>query len=329
MFLLGVLSLIGSVHGQSPAVSSAQIIAPPDSFFSLVRERDRDVARGFYKKYLDVGGFMRLSPTQVRSIGVPTEPAKPLTMEFRFVVTTLRACILLLPLFVSAKCMAVESPGQIIDLRGWKLTLPIDTPQPGRPDEIVGPQLAGFSAAGFFFTSENGRAVIFRALCGGVATRGSSYPRCELREMQADGKKEAAWSTEDSAIHSLTASLAVTHLPAVKPHVVCAQIHDADDDLIEIRLEGKKLQVERAGQISVMLDRNYQLGAWFDLKIEAGGGHVRVFYTGEDKLDWQVARGGCYFKAGCYTQSNTKKGDAGDDYGEVLITKLDVTNRLP
>lgn len=147
--------------------------------------------------------------------------------------------------------------------------------------------------------------------------------------MQPGGKKEAAWSTEGEAIHSLTASLAVTHLPAVKPHVVCAQIHDADDDLIEIRLEGKKLQVERSGESSVVFERNYTIGTPFDLKIEAGGGHVRVYYNGEEKLDWPVARRGCYFKAGCYTQSNTKKGDAADDYGEVLIKKLELANRLP
>jgi poly(beta-D-mannuronate) lyase len=209
------------------------------------------------------------------------------------------------------------------------LTLPVDTSQPGHPDEIVGPQLAEFVAAGFFFSSENGTAVVFRAPCGGVTTSGSSYPRSELREMQPDGKKEASWSTEDSAIHSLAVSLAVTHLPTVKPHVVCAQIHDADDDLIEIRLEDKKLQVERSGESSVIFDRNYKIGTPFDLKIEAGGGHVRVYYDGEEKLDWAVARRGCYFKAGCYTQSNTKKGDAADDYGEVLIKTLSLSNRLP
>jgi alpha-glucosidase len=33
------------------------VIAPPESFFGLVRERDREVARAFYKKYLDVDGM--------------------------------------------------------------------------------------------------------------------------------------------------------------------------------------------------------------------------------------------------------------------------------
>jgi len=35
----------------------AQITPPPNSFFDLVRERDRDAARAFYKKYLTAGGM--------------------------------------------------------------------------------------------------------------------------------------------------------------------------------------------------------------------------------------------------------------------------------
>jgi poly(beta-D-mannuronate) lyase len=235
----------------------------------------------------------------------------------------------LLAFFISAICLAAEPPGQIIDLSSWKLTLPIDTPQPGRPDEIVAPQLVNFVAAGIFQASEDGMGVVFRAPCGGITTSGSNYPRCELREMQPGGKKEASWNTTDNMIHSMRASLAITHIPAMKPHVVCAQIHDANDDLLEIRLEGKKLQAERANESSVILDRNYQLGSEFALKIEAGNGHVHVFYDNEPKLDWPVSRDGCFFKAGCYTQSNTKKGDAAEDYGEVVIRKLELANRLP
>jgi hypothetical protein len=41
-----------ALPAQKPAV-----IAPPESFFSLVRERDREAARAFYKKYIDVGGM--------------------------------------------------------------------------------------------------------------------------------------------------------------------------------------------------------------------------------------------------------------------------------
>ena len=40
----------------APAVA-LQVTPPPESFFALVDEDDREVARSFYKKYIDVGGL--------------------------------------------------------------------------------------------------------------------------------------------------------------------------------------------------------------------------------------------------------------------------------
>ena len=45
--------------------------------------------------------------------------------------------------------------------------------------------------------------------------------------MAGDGKEKASWATNDGQTHMMTAVLAVMKLPPVKPHVVCAQIHDA------------------------------------------------------------------------------------------------------
>lgn len=39
------------------AAEPPPVIAPPESFFEMVREADREVARGFYKKYIDVKGM--------------------------------------------------------------------------------------------------------------------------------------------------------------------------------------------------------------------------------------------------------------------------------
>ena len=41
------------------------VTAPPDSVFEKVRERDRDVARQFYKKYIDVGGLTAMASGDV------------------------------------------------------------------------------------------------------------------------------------------------------------------------------------------------------------------------------------------------------------------------
>lgn len=241
--------------------------------------------------------------------------------------TEFSPCIFALAVLVSLTALAAETPGKILDLTAWKLTLPIDTPHPGRPDEILAPALTAFVAPGLFDANADSTAVLFRAPCGGFTTNGSGYPRCELREMLPGGKDEIAWSTTDDTIHSLSATLAITHLPAVKPHVVCAQIHDAKDDLLMVRLEGKKLLVERNRDQDVVLDENYKLGTMFHLRIEAGGGQVRVVYNDTQKLDWTVARRGCYFKAGCYTQSNVKKGDLPNDYCEVQIRHLQIQQR--
>jgi Alginate lyase len=174
-----------------------------------------------------------------------------------------------------------------------------------------------------FFVDPDGDRVVFRVPCGGATTKGSGYPRCELREMKKDGE-EAGWSTDDAEIHEMTLKLKIMKTPPVKKHVICAQIHDSEDDLMMVRLEGEKLFVERNSLNEVMLDRNYKLGTLFDLKIQASKGVISVWYNGQQKIDWTVSKDGCYFKAGCYTQSNVKKGDEAESFGEVVIQQLHI-----
>ena len=214
-------------------------------------------------------------------------------------------------------------PGEVLDLSRWRLTLPVDTERAGRPDEIRQPQLRTFADPHYFAVNDRGDAVIFRAHCGGVPTRGSKFPRCELREIRAD-KERAWWSTSDPQRHTLRMRVAITKTPPVKQHVVCAQIHDDSDDLLMVRLEGSKLFVERNEVERVMLTRKYVLGTPFDLKIDAGQGRVRLWYDGELSMDWTVDRDRCYFKAGCYTQSTVERGDQPEALGEVAIYRLSI-----
>jgi poly(beta-D-mannuronate) lyase len=232
-------------------------------------------------------------------------------------------------LFICGSAVAVEPPARLLDLSCWKLTLSVDTDRPGRPDEIEQPLLDAFADSRNFFVDEQVKGVVFRAHCGGATSKGSSYPRCELREMRPGGNGEAAWATDDGASHSMTARIAITKTPPVKQHVVCAQIHDANDDVLMVRLEGTKLFVERNSKGDVMLERNYSLGTPFDLKIQAGAGRIRLWHEGILKLDWESSRKGCYFKAGCYTQSNPSKGDDPGSYGEVVIYGLHVVHQQP
>jgi hypothetical protein len=58
IFALGIILPCVPLRAEdkSPANSPA-VITPPESFFELVRQSDRDVARQFYKKYIDVQGM--------------------------------------------------------------------------------------------------------------------------------------------------------------------------------------------------------------------------------------------------------------------------------
>jgi alpha-glucosidase len=42
-----------------------RVTAPPEAFFEMVRERDRDAARDFYKKYIDVAGMPVVAAAEV------------------------------------------------------------------------------------------------------------------------------------------------------------------------------------------------------------------------------------------------------------------------
>jgi hypothetical protein len=216
-------------------------------------------------------------------------------------------------------------PAELLDLTGWKLTLPTGADE--EPDEILQPELATFEQPPQFWLDGSIPAVVFRAEAGGVTTSGSGYPRSELREMTADGSDEAAWSTTEGR-HVMTIRQAITALPPEKPHVVAGQIHDAGDDLVMIRLEGSHLFVEGGGNELGDLDPDYALGTEFTVRIAVENGTIDIYYDdlATPAVSVQRDADGCYFKAGAYTQSNLDY-DAADAYGEVAIRELLVEHR--
>jgi hypothetical protein len=217
-------------------------------------------------------------------------------------------------------------PSGRLNLANWKLTLPINTAHAGSPDEILQPELTGFQDANYFHCNSAGTGVVFQAPCGGATTSGSGYPRSELREMVNNGTATASWSNT-SGTHTMEITQAITHLPQAKPHVVAGQIHDANDDVIVFRLEGTKLFIDQNGVNGPVLTSNYKLGDSFTVKFVARNGGVECYYNGQYIYTYNVSASGCYFKAGCYTQSNTSTGDAATAYGEVIIYGLSVTHQ--
>jgi hypothetical protein len=205
-------------------------------------------------------------------------------------------------------------PGQVLDLRYWKINLPTANQQ------VSQPELTRYHGPAFRAVE----AVQFTVPCGGQPQPGSKYPRSELREMNPDGS-QASWSTT-LGTHVLELTQRVTHLPVAKPELVCGQIHSDTAYLILVELDAHGLSVRYRNAVAGVLDEQYQLGTFFDLKIVAAGGYVDVFYNGMHKVHQAMKESGCYFKAGCYVQSNTATGDKPTAFGQVEITRLVVSH---
>jgi Alginate lyase len=111
------------------------------------------------------------------------------------------------------------APGGNFDLSLWELQEPVGAagaPTTISPAALEGP--GGFRDS-YFFTDPTDGAMTFWDPENGVTTADSSYPRSELREMNADGST-ANWPI--SGTNLLSATVAVTEVP---DHVCVGQIH--------------------------------------------------------------------------------------------------------
>ena len=232
-----------------------------------------------------------------------------------------RAPAAVIPAPAGAGRTASKSPGELIDTNEWYLTLP--TGKAGSPDTIEGSKLATYHSKFFDLTTARD-GIVFNAGADGVTTKNSHYPRSELREM--NGSEKASWSNT-SGTHVFDVREAFTKLPDAKPEVVGVQIHDAEDDVMQIRLEGKKLMVQyHDGKSEAVLDPDYQLGTPFDTRIVAANGKVDVLYNGQKKAELPLSGSGWYWKVGAYVQSNGSKGDGAGSTGEVVVYKADISH---
>lgn len=222
----------------------------------------------------------------------------------------------------------ISSPApQAINLTNWKLQLPTGGNE--KPTEIKTPQLATYSGPPWYVRESNG--LRFRAAVNGVTTSGSDYPRSELREMINNGKDQAKWNTS-SGTHTMIIEQAITAHPSSKKDVVAGQIHDDKDDVIVVRLEGKKLFIKVGdNQAGPTLDANYTFGKKFTIKFEVKGGKTSMYYNNGSTPVYTMSQSytGAYFKAGAYTQSNCSKESncSANNYGEVMIYRLIVTHQ--
>ena len=218
-------------------------------------------------------------------------------------------------------------PARILNLTNWELTLPVDAD--GQTDEraaeVRQPALNSYQHPTWFLANAAGTGVVFRAHANGAKTStNTKYARSELREMTSS-YSNASWSP-GSGTHTMTLTQAITRLPGTsKPELVAGQIHDGSDDVLQVRLEGRRLFLSLDnGEDEVDLTTSYALGAQFTVRISASSSGISVTYNGTPKLtNFRPGNSssGWYFKAGCYTQSNES-----GTYSEVVVYGLSVAH---
>ncbi len=216
--------------------------------------------------------------------------------------------------------------GRAVDLSSWKLTLPVGSQ--GKPTEITRPRVGSGDGRWFGVTGDSG--VVFRAPVNGVTTSGSHYPRSELREI--NGGAPAAWSATSGA-HRMTVVEAFTHLPAGKPQLVGAQIHDDKDDVTVFRLEGSNLYLTNGNNPHFhLITSTYRLGTPFEATYVVHDGQIQAYYNGTAQATIPAPHlSRAYFKAGAYTQANCSNSSPCDasNYGETVIYRLSLSHTAP
>ena len=205
----------------------------------------------------------------------------------------------------------------------WNVTLP--TGKEKKPETIVFPALDTYSDSNFTVLADG---IKMKCPTDGVTTQNSSYPRCEFRELTENGEK-AAWDFTPDSDHYMEWVVIVSKIPAKKPHVCIGQIHDIKDDILEIRVEDKKL-VARGRDINGYVPlMDFTLGKTYTFGISVVGGKTS-FHNIAEKVAVTITQipkdvKGCYFKCGNYVQSNPLKGDA-KDFSEIILKSLKVTH---
>lgn len=226
----------------------------------------------------------------------------------------------------------------------WKVTLPVDkdgndssnaTNVESRiktPWEIKDDKLIDFHYPPYFEVRDG--EVVFRGHCAGATTKGSKYPRCELRQRVGGG--DNYWSVQEQQY--LLTELRVTHLPVVKPSVCMVQIHGPKDEPLRVQFDKNKGMniVWNEDNILYFKDKvPYELGQKLRIIVTVDKGNItcvvkNIDTNNEFSYTWKSEDQTGYFKVGCYTQSSIFlsefksgwKNEPSDAYGEVRVTKI-------
>jgi hypothetical protein len=204
-------------------------------------------------------------------------------------------------LFHAQKSSYATAPQTQFDLTGFNLQLPI--PKNNSITIIKGPEIAQFSSPNFYYSKED-KSIRFYCSSDGMATKGSHYPRTELR--QADD-----WHFENQ--HQLHVKMAVLAQPGTGK-IIIGQIHGDSKGTEAVKLwwnngdlqAGFKKEVnDKEDRITLL--KNIPLGQAFEYSIQQNGLDVQVKInqqTTQYTLGNSWKSEAVYFKAGNYLQDN-------------------------
>ena len=221
-------------------------------------------------------------------------------------------------------------PGKLYNISSFQLQLPVSDGS-GGVVIISPPALATYTSEFFFTDAKNGYAMTFWCPENGAHTKGSSYPRSELRQQPNfffDGHSE------------LNVSMSVAQLPTGGA-ITVGQLH-ADgltgscSILIELEYDddrgGKlwaRLRDSACGTVSKMVGSGYNLGDTFSYTLRVDGRAVSVVTDSGSmapySYSWATIGGiptgevPMYFKAGDYVQTASSSSTNG---GRVAISHI-------
>ncbi|MCF6240746.1 MAG: polysaccharide lyase family 7 protein [Bacteroidales bacterium] len=238
-------------------------------------------------------------------------------------------------------------PSDIIgSLARWKLTLTGDgkgfdsSEAPDfehrntNPLEVIGGNLLHYEYRPYFYADIN--EIVFKAPCSGATTKGSKYPRCELRQLVGGGNNY--WSVNDYQF--LQVVLRVIHTPKEKPNVCITKIHGPEQEPLRIHYDANKglyLVWNHTNHIYLKDKLPYTLGQKLRITVNVNKAVIlcSIFNINTNKsfsYKWISQDNTGYFKVGCYTQSSIflseikegYKDELPDAYGEVHLLSIDL-----
>src|SRR5918994_1173955 len=235
---------------------------------------------------------------------------------------------------------ASVAPSGNFNLSNWKITIPVDQngSTSGIAVEVQG--LSDYTNARYFYTGSDG-AMVFYAPVDGATTKGSSYARSELREMNASEK--AAWNLSQGGFMGATLEVdAAPNRDGIGGRLVVGQIHGQDDELVRLYWENGTVYFanDQAGsgnsetkftlKDSTGATPDVSLNEKFSYTINAKGSTLEVdvyadgkVYESSTKINsvWQSDT--FYFKAGAYLGANESNGSGA---GQASFYALDVNH---